>query len=147
VVAEKPDEVEAPVRSPRSTPRRVQAPMSALIPDAPPPSAIPDHVAVEATMALPPTVDDEGEAAEQALSDDQAGQAPPVEHVTSPIEAATEDHAHTEATLSVPPTVDDEGEAAEQAMSADAAEASDKAAEEHATPPDHSGPGSTGGAA
>jgi large subunit ribosomal protein L22 len=148
VVAEKQDAVEAPVRARRGASRAMAAPVSALIPDVPPPSAIPDHVAVEATMALPPTVDDEGEAAEQALSDDQvAGQAPVAEHVTSAAEATTEDHAHTEATLSVPSTVDDEGEAAEQALSADAADASDKAAEEHATPPDHSGPESTGGAA
>jgi large subunit ribosomal protein L22 len=147
VVAEKPDGVEAPVRPGRAA-RIAPMPVSALIPDAPPPSAIPDHVAVAATMALPPTVDDEGEAAEQALSADQvAGQAPPAEHVTARAEATTDDHAHTEATLSVPSTVDDEGEAAEQALSADAAEASDKAAEEHETPPDHSGPGSTGGAA
>ena len=144
VVAEKQDEVEAPVRARRGASRAMPAPMSALIPDAPPPSAVPDHVAVDATMALPSTVDDEGEAAEQALSADQvAHEAPPAEHVTAPVEAATEDHAHTEATLSVPATEGSEAEAAEQAMSADAAAAADKAE----TPPDHSGPGSTGGAA
>jgi len=143
VVAEMPDGIEAPVRSARPVPRAVSSPISALIPDALPPSAIPDHVAVEATLALPATVDDEGEAAEQALSADQvAEQSPPAEHAAQPT-AVTEDHAHTEATLSVPPTVDDEGEAAEQALSADAAAEADK----HETPPDHSGPGSSGGAA
>jgi large subunit ribosomal protein L22 len=135
VVAEMPDASEAPVRPRRGSARVTAAPVSALIPDAPPPSAIADHVTVEATLALPSTVDDEGEAAEQALSAERvAEQSAAAEHA-SPAAATTEDHAHTEATLSVPATEGGEAEAAEQAMSADAAAVADKAE----TPPDHSG--------
>jgi large subunit ribosomal protein L22 len=87
-----------------------------------------DHALTEATLALPPTVDDEGEAAEQAMSADQAeasDQAGSGDHSAGAGETPVTDHAHTEAGLALPGTVDDEGEAAEQAMSADQAAASD----------------------
>ena len=109
-----------------------------------------DHATVDATLALPATVDNEGEAAEQALSHDQAeasdqeaaGAPPHTDHVA--MTEQTDDHAHTEPTLAVPETEGTEAEAAEQAMSHDAAEASDKdAADEHKTPPDHSGQGAS----
>jgi hypothetical protein len=93
---------------------------------------------------LPPTVDDEGEAAEQALSHDQAeisDDAPAGEHSQGAGEGTMTDHAHTDASLSLPGTVDDEGEAADQAMSHDASDQAD--ADEHRTPPDHSGQGAT----
>ena len=109
-------------------------------------SAIPtptvDHATIEATEALPATVDDEGEAAEQALSADAvaAAEAPPSNHAAMPAQTQ-DDHAHTEATLAVPATEGTEAEAAEQSLSADA---SDKAAtDEHHTPPGQSGQGAT----
>jgi large subunit ribosomal protein L22 len=100
----------------------------------------PDHVTTPATQALPATVDDEGEEAEQALSDDSAQAA----HVSEggseavPDTAAAVDHASTPATDSLPSTVDDEGEAAEQALSDDATDKAD-----HQTPPGSTGQGAT----
>jgi large subunit ribosomal protein L22 len=109
-------------------------------------SAIPapsDHATTEAGLALPSTVDNEGEAAEQALSadaaeaSDRAAPEPPHDHAAT----AQDDHAHTEATLAVPQTEGTEAEAAEQSMSHDAAEAADEAAGEHHTPPGNPGQG------
>jgi large subunit ribosomal protein L22 len=111
------------------------------------PVSQPDHVTTEATAALPGTVDDEGEAAEQAMSHDAAeasDHAAAGEHSAGAGEGTMTDHAHTDASLSLPGTVDDEGEAADQALSHDASDASDQAeADEHRTPPDHSGQGAT----
>jgi large subunit ribosomal protein L22 len=111
-----------------------------------------DHVHTDASSSLPGTVDDEGEAAEQALSQDQASHdqaelsdhAAAGEHSPGAGQEPMTDHARTDASQSLPGTVDDEGEAAEQAMSHDAADAADQQeAEEHKTPPDHSGEGTT----
>jgi large subunit ribosomal protein L22 len=114
-------------------------------------TAMTDHAHTEAGLALPGTVDDEGEAAEQAMSaeavSDQAGSGG---HSTGSGETPMTDHAHTEAADALPGTVDDEGEAAEQAMSADQATPDpapsdpaepDQASPEHHTPPDHTGEG------
>jgi large subunit ribosomal protein L22 len=132
VVAEQQDEVDAGVIEASAVPTPATR------------AAPPDHATVEATAALPPTVDDEGEAAEQALSHDQAeisDDAPAGEHSQGAGEGTMTDHAHTDASLSLPGTVDDEGEAADQAMSHDASDQAD--ADEHRTPPDHSGQGAT----
>jgi large subunit ribosomal protein L22 len=105
----------------------------------------PDHVHTDAALSLPGTVDDEGEAAEQAMSHDQAERADhaaPGAHSPGAGQEAMTDHAHTDPSLSLPGTVDDEGEAADQALSQDAADASDQQAEHH-TPPDHTGPNAT----
>ncbi len=99
-----------------------------------------DHARTEAGLALPATVDNEGEAAEQAMSADQAaasdhaasGQA----HDHPGATADADDHAHTAATDALPSTVDDEGEAADQAMSA---EASGRADDEHKAADHHDG--------
>jgi len=99
-----------------------------------------DHATTPATTALPATVDDEGEAAEQAMSadqtkvadDDGAGHGAPHAAETTP---AAEGHAHTDATLSVPSTEGTEAEAAQQSMSDDAAEVADTTGSEHHTPP------------
>jgi large subunit ribosomal protein L22 len=133
VVAEKQDVVEADDDVIEAS--AIPAPVTFT----PPP--VVDHAPIE---ALPATVDDEGEAAEQALSADHvaAEEPPPSSHATAMNEPTTDDHAHTEASLSVPATEGTEAEAAEQAMSADAAEAADEAAEtEHHTPPADTGQG------
>jgi large subunit ribosomal protein L22 len=119
-----------------------------------------DHVTTEAGLALPATVDNEGEAAEQAMSADAAGiadhAAAAEPHAATSGDPIT-DHAHTDAELSVPSTEGTEAEAAQQSMSDDAAAISDQAASdqaasdhtasdtagEHETPPDHSGGGAT----
>ena len=112
------------------------------------PTAPVDHAHTDATLSVPMTEGTEAEAAEQSMSaagaeaaDSAAAAQPPHEHVA--MAEQTDDHAHTDATLSVPATEGTEAEAAQESMSDDAAEASDQAAEEHKTPPDHSGQGAT----
>jgi large subunit ribosomal protein L22 len=117
-----------------------------------------DHAHTDATLSVPATEGTEAEAAQQAMSDDQAGiadHAAPGEHSPGAGPATMTDHAHTDPTLAIPATEGTEAEAAQQAMSDDQAHASDQAhtsdhtasdqAEdgEHHTPPDHSGPSAT----
>jgi large subunit ribosomal protein L22 len=106
-----------------------------------------DHAHTDASLSLPATVDDEGEAAERAMSHDQADisdHAAAGAHSPGAGQDAMTDHAHTDPSLSLPGTVDDEGEAADQAMSHDAADAADEAeARQHPTPPGHPGEGAT----
>jgi large subunit ribosomal protein L22 len=144
VVAEKQDEVADDVieASAIPTPARQTAPVGQT-----PPA---DHAATDTALAVPETEGTAAEVAEQAMSADAADaadhEAAAEPHAT--MTETTEDHAHTDTTLAVPQTEGTEAEAAEQAMSADAADAADQAAEdEHHTPPDHSGPGTTEGAA
>jgi large subunit ribosomal protein L22 len=99
------------------------------------PVAQADHASTAATLALPATVDNEGEAAEQALSADAADHATAGEHSAGAAQSAMTDHAATDATLSVPATEGTEAEAAQQSMSDDAAE--------HQTPPGSGGQGAT----
>ena len=138
VVAEKQDEVDGDVIEASAVPAPATrtAPVTAA-----------DHARTEATLAVPMTEGTDAEAAEQAMSHDQAeisDHAAAGEHFPGAGQDAMTDHAHTDASESLPGTVDDEGEAAEQAMSHDAAEASDqREADEHHTPPDHSGEGAT----
>jgi large subunit ribosomal protein L22 len=143
VVAEQQDPVDDGVIEASAIPTRAARSRPAAQPD----HAPPDHVTTEATAALPGTVDDEGEAAEQALSHDAAeasDHAAAGEHSPGAGQGTMTDHAHTDASSSLPGTVDDEGEAADQALSHDASDASDQAeADEHRTPPDHSGQGAT----
>jgi hypothetical protein len=105
------------------------------------PPAPADHATTEATLALPATVDSEGEAAEQSLSAEGAAaadRAGPGEHTLGAGEPTAADHAHTDPTLAVPATEGTEAEAAERAMSDDGARAADQAAGERDKP------GSTG---
>jgi large subunit ribosomal protein L22 len=138
VVAEKQDDADDDVIEGSAISRRVR-------PAAP--AAPVDHVTTEAGLALPSTVDNEGEAAEQAMSADAsevADHAAAPEQHAAPSGEATTDHAHTDAELSVPETEGTEAEAAQQSMSDDAAAAaSDQAGGEHETPPGHSGEGAT----
>jgi large subunit ribosomal protein L22 len=94
-----------------------------------------DHATTEATLALPSTVDNEGEAAEQALSADAVDHANAGEHSAGAAQEAMTDHASTDPTLAVPATEGTEAEAAQQSMSDDAAE--------HQTPPGSGGQGAT----
>lgn len=131
VVAEKQDEVDDGVIEASAIPARATPA---------------DHARTETALSVPATEGTEAEAAEQAMSADAAQVA---DHAAAaePHAAMTEttdDHAHTDTTLAVPQTEGTEAEAAEQAMSADAAERAE--AEQHHTPPDDSGSGTTGGA-
>jgi large subunit ribosomal protein L22 len=148
VVAEKSDEVADDVIEASAVPTRAQTRSTR---QTAPAEQQPDHAHTDALLSLPGTVDDEGEAAEQAMSHDQAeisDHAAAGEHSPGPGQEAMTDHAHTDASLSLPGTVDDEGEAAEQAMSHDAADQAEQTeAEQHQTPPGHSSPGTTEGAA
>jgi large subunit ribosomal protein L22 len=104
-------------------------------------SAIPtptvDHVTTQAAEALPATVDDEGEAAEQALSAEAVAAEQPHEPAEATPAQGSDDHATIAATDALPATVDDEGEAAEQSLSADASDQT--AAGEHEKPPGQQG--------
>jgi large subunit ribosomal protein L22 len=102
--------------------------------------APPDHVSTESGLALPPTVDNEGEAAEQSLSSEAADHATLGEHSVGAGEVSA-DHAQTDATLSVPATEGTEAEAAQQAMSTEAA--GQPEGDEDKTPPGQSGQGAT----
>jgi large subunit ribosomal protein L22 len=131
VVAEKQEDVDDGVIE--ATPARARRTTASTAPRAA------DHAATEAGLALPPTVDNEGEAAEQAMSADAgaasdqiSGQAAAREHSPGTGEGAITDHAHTDPILAVPETEGTDAEAAEQAMSEDAAKAED---DEHKTPP------------
>jgi large subunit ribosomal protein L22 len=101
----------------------------------------PDHVGTEAGLALPPTVDNEGEAAEQSLSAEAADHATLGEHSAGAGEVSA-DHAQTDAALSVPATEGTEAEAAQQAMSTEAS-GQPEATDEDKTPPGQSGQGAT----
>jgi large subunit ribosomal protein L22 len=101
-----------------------------------------DHATTDAALALPPTVDNEGEAAERAMSADAAGHAVPGEHSPSAGQEAMTDHVHTEPSEALPSTIDDEGEAADQSLSAEAAGKADQAeADAHQKPPESGGQG------
>jgi large subunit ribosomal protein L22 len=123
VVAERQEDTDAGVieGSARRAPARRPAPVESAS----------DHVTTDAALSLPATVDNEGEAAEQALSAEAVAHAVMPEPHPAAVQTPMTDHPTTAATDSLPPTVDNEGEAAEQALSAEAVQ--------HQTPPDKTG--------
>ena len=93
------------------------------------PAAGADHAHTDTALSVPETEGTAAEAAEQAMSHDQAevaDHAAPGEHSPGAGQEAMTDHAHTDTTLSVPMTEGTEAEAAEQSMSDDAAHKADE---------------------
>ena len=111
VVAERPDEIEADDDLDADTIEGTAIPVSGAETN--------DHMHTAAQGALPATVDDEAEAAEQTMSADAVAAlgAPRVGEHAVMSEQTPVDHAHTEAQGALPASVDDEAEAAEQSLS------------------------------